>query len=321
MKKYKVMLSTKATKLPKTNEECLLAIEPEDYTKEELKSLKEKGYTLLGYISVGSVSDERDYYSKLKKYTLGKLEDWQHERYLNVAVGYVQSWLINRAKQIINMGFDGLWVDNLDVYEYYRSDELYKGIITVLSEYKKLGYVMVNGGSVFISRLVGELSTMHKVQIGAYRVYDNAKRQCDIIKQHGINAIIVEENGLYKVQVGAFINKSNAENKLQSVIEAGFKDAIIATYKHDVEKSAFPNGVTQEEVFSLIKNYSGKGKFGKQSSKESKYYKQCLLVFLEHGIEVFLLEYTKDNSLKEEIAKYCEVNNITGYYISEDVNL
>ena len=62
---YKVMLTTKAIENDARSNK-ILVIEPEDYTLEEIKKLKKHGAMLLGYISVGSVSDERPYYSTLK---------------------------------------------------------------------------------------------------------------------------------------------------------------------------------------------------------------------------------------------------------------
>lgn len=140
---YKVCLTTKAKPVKGSG---LLVIEPEDYALTEIKALKAAGYKILGYLSVGSVSNERPYYKKLEKYTLGALADWEQERYLDVCAPEVQKWAVARGKEIIAAGCDGLWIDNLDVYEEYTSDAAYKGITTILQELYTLGYVMVNGG-------------------------------------------------------------------------------------------------------------------------------------------------------------------------------
>lgn len=316
---YKVMLSTKADSLPIVSSKCYLAIEPEDYSKEEIAKLKRKGYTLLGYISLGSVSDERGYYKKLKPYTLDQLEDWKHEKYLDVRKGVVKDWAKKRAREIITMGFDGLWVDNLDVYEYYKSPELFNAIVEVLNYFKSIcGYVMINGGSVFISELVKKSSVLYKIQLGAFGVKKNAENLKIKVLKSGFNVVVVQDGIYFKVQIGAFANKDNANTRLQQVKNAGFNDAII------VEKKANCNcvdGYTQEEVFSLITSYSGNGKFGKQSSKDSKYYREVLATANKHNINTFLLEYTRDKDLKEKIISYCKNNCITGCCISEGVNL
>ena len=149
---YKVSLSTKVE--PKdVTPGMLLAIEPEDYTKTEIAALKAKGAFLLGYLSAGSVSDERSYYKSLKDYTLDPLLDWPHEKYLDLRRTAVRDWCVARAKEIKAQGFDGWWIDNLDVYEEYKSSAMYEAIGAVLTKIKAMGgYVMVNGGMEYLQK-------------------------------------------------------------------------------------------------------------------------------------------------------------------------
>ena len=46
-------------------------------------------------------------------------------------------------------GFDGLWCDNLDVYEYCKSTAMANACYTALTNLKKYGFIMVNGGAEF----------------------------------------------------------------------------------------------------------------------------------------------------------------------------
>ena len=211
-------------------------IEPEDYTAAELQALKRAGNTVLAYLSVGSVSDERSYYKQLEPYTLRKLDDWEHERYLDVCEPAVQDWLINRGMALLGAGYDGIWADNIDVYEEYPSDAAYKGITRILQALYPHGYIMINGGMEYMLRAIAQ-------------------------------------------------------------------------------KARVAHGVTQEEVFSLITDYSGSGEFGAQIASESYIAKA-----LNAGMEAYLLEYTKDAKLKDKIIKYCAASG-AGYYISEDVDL
>lgn len=151
--KYRVALTTKVW--PSDNDEGILVIEPEDYTAQEVDALKESGYKVLGYLSVGSISDERDYYHSLEPYTLDSLEDWPHEKYLDVSREGAQKWLVTRGKELIEgMGFDGLWLDNIDVYEEYPSDGMYDGITNVIRALDPDGYIMVNGGVRYMMRAI-----------------------------------------------------------------------------------------------------------------------------------------------------------------------
>lgn len=246
------MLTTKATpkKLGKAKQKTLLVIQPEDYKREQILALRAAGYTLLGYLSVGSISDQRKYYSKLKLYRLSKLEDWPHEWYIDLRKGFVRDFLVNRAKELSNLGFEGWWLDNLDVYEYHKSKDMYNSIIILLKRIRAINsskYIMINGGSQFLDKLMDNDSTHKSI--------------------------------------------------------------------------TYINGVTQEEVYSLIKNYSGKGKFGQQKKDMHSWYKSYIKRLLRHNLQAFLLEYTKSSSLKTRIKNFCNKYKVTGYYISEDVDL
>jgi hypothetical protein len=206
-----------------------------------VQAVKRAGYTILADLSVGSVSDERSYYKQLVKYTLRRLDDWEHERYLDVCETAVQEWAINQGMTFLNAGYDGLWIDNLDVYEEYPSDNAYKGITRILSALYPHGYIMINGGIEYVSKAIAE-------------------------------------------------------------------------------HARIAHGVTQEEVFSLITDYSGPGEFGAQIASESLEYQKYIAKALGAGMEAYLLEYTKDASLKKKIIDYCTASG-AGYYISEDVDL
>lgn len=71
--------------------------------------------------------------------------------------------------------------------------------------------------------------TIYRVQIGAYSVKANADRQLQTVRNAGFkDAFIASIDGMYKIQVGAYEVKTNAENMLAKVKAAGFS-AFIAT--------------------------------------------------------------------------------------------
>jgi endo-alpha-1,4-polygalactosaminidase (GH114 family) len=78
-------------------------------------------------------------------------------------------------------------------------------------------------------------------------------------------------------------------------------------------------GVNQETVFSCIRDYEN-DKFGRQPDSENEYYTEYLASCKDAGLDVFLLEYTKDNKVEREISRYCSKNGFR-YYISKHVNL
>lgn len=71
--------------------------------------------------------------------------------------------------------------------------------------------------------------TLYRVQIGAFKVKENAEKQLKEVKKAGFNdAFITKVGDYYKVQVGAFSVKENADKMLSSVKSKGF-DAFITT--------------------------------------------------------------------------------------------
>lgn len=75
----------------------------------------------------------------------------------------------------------------------------------------------------------------------------------------------------------------------------------------------------QESVFSTILDYEN-DVFGTQSTSDREYYQDIIAITSRYGIKTYLLEYTTDEALIQEIKTYCELNGYT-YYISSHVNL
>lgn len=313
MNDYKVSLTTKV----KTPRNGIVAIEPEDYTMAEVKALKKAGGQVLAYLSVGSVSDERPYYKTLKPYQLKRLEDWPHERYIDLRRAAVREWCQKQAKMYRGAGYDGWWLDNVDVYEEYRSTTMFNAIVATLRAIKAVGgYVMINGGSAFLT----DLLIPHKVQLGAYEHKTNAKKMAAAIKAKGFKASIIEMDDLYKVQAGAFSSVAGADRLVKELHTAGFNTAKRISLFSGIA-STLIDGVTQEEVFSLITNYDGRGTFGKQERDLSEFYQAHMRRIVKNKMQGFLLEYTRDNVLKLRIKAFCEAAGMTGFCISDDVDL
>ena len=310
--KYKVSLTTKL-KPPQTG---IIVVEPEDYTVAEIKALKKSGATVLAYLSIGSVSDERPYYKTLKSYRLKRLEDWPHERYIDLRRPVVREWCQKQAKMYKGAGFDGWWLDNVDVYEEYKSTAMFEAITSTLQAIKAVGgYVMINGGMAYLR----DLLIPHKVQLGAYSEKKNADAVKKKLKATGFPAVTVEMDGLYKVQAGAFSGRSTADHRVNALHVAGFETARCFSMFQG-RASAFIDGVTQEEVFSLITDYDGKGRFGKQSQAESEAYQAHIRMLIKNDIDAYLLEYTRSNTLKLRIKAFCDVTGAIAC-VSGDVNL
>lgn len=310
--RYKVSLTTKLDP-PQSG---LVAVEPEDYTAGEIKTLKKSGAKVLAYLSVGSVSDERPYYKTLEPYTLKKLEDWPHESYLDLRRPKVREWLQKRAKKLKSVGFDGYWLDNVDVYEEYKSTEMFNAMTNTIRAIKAVGgYVMINGGMEYLT----DAMIPHKVQLGAYESTRNAEKMKKALRAKGFKATEVEMDGLKKVQAGAFSVQANADQMVEKLHSAGFPSAKRISLTH-TKPSAFIDGVTQEEVFTKIVDYSGAGEFEAQERDQSEAYQKHIRRLIKNGIDAYLLEYTRSNTVKLRIRAFCDVTGAQAC-ISGDVDL
>lgn len=241
---YKLYLTTKLNPETVKAGTGIIVLEPDDYKRDEIYQLRNKGYTVLAYLSIGTIEKERSWYSKYEGCRLGEVENWPNELYADVKRKEWRDFLVARARSLKEKGFSGWWLDNLDVYEYYRSSKMFVACAAVIGQIKKLGgYVMVNGGSEFFDRAIDQ----------------------------EINLSMID-------------------------------------------------GVTQEEVFSLITSYRGRGKFSKQKKVQREFYEKLLRQLRKKGIDIFLLEYTRSEGLKAEIKKWCKENKAS-CCIADDVNL
>lgn len=242
---YKVYLTTKVKPKNLKKGSGVIVLEPDDYKLDEIKAVKAKGYKVLAYLSVGSIEKERTWWKLYSKYKLKQLPDWPKEYYIDVRKTEWRNFLVSRAKILKAKGFDGWWLDNIDVYSEYKSKAMYTALAAVFLKLQAMkGYVMINGGSEWV---------------------DDA-------------------------------------------IDRGEK------------LTKYIDGYTQEEVFTRIKDYEGRGKFGKQVAADTKFYKSLIKKLEKKKVNCFLLEYTRDNKLKAAIKEWCKENKVD-YYIAEDVNL
>ena len=242
---YKVFLSTKVNPFRLEPGSGIMALEPEDYTVDQIKAIKGKGYKVLGYVSVGTIEMERPWWKEFSNYKLKRLPDWPKEFYMDVREEAWQAFLINRAREIQAMGFDGWWLDNIDVYSEYKSKKMFRAIGEVLRKFQALGdYVMINGGSEWLDDAI-----------------DQGEKLTDYIQ-----------------------------------------------------------GYTQEEVFSLIDDYDGKGKFGIQEAEDTFFYTGLIIKAIRKKVDCFLLEYTRDSKLKEKIEAWCRKYGAS-CCVSENVDL
>ena len=166
--KYLVALESDSKKavISQAAEYDLVVIDAQDYSADEIKTLKKAGAKVLSYINVGAIEKERSYFQEAKAAGLliSEYEGWDGEWWVKAQETKWKAITMRVATKIREKGIDGFWADNLDVY-YMAKDKwkwnagklkvLYENLISILESLHGGGfYVMANGGDVFVHKLL-----------------------------------------------------------------------------------------------------------------------------------------------------------------------
>lgn len=104
------------------------------------------GTLALGYLSVGTLEPYRTWYRKLKRYRLrDRFDEWD-EDYVRVSARGFRRAIVGRiAPKILSRGFDGLFLDNVDMVETHPKQR--GGMLKLVR--KLAGLVHSRGGLLF----------------------------------------------------------------------------------------------------------------------------------------------------------------------------
>lgn len=243
--KYGVFLGAEPEDVEKMESYEIIVVEGQAFSKHRVSELKVSGHKVLSYINVGSIEDYRPYFSDFEQHTLDVYENWEDEKWMDVTVPEWQDFVVNDlASELKEKGFDGLFVDNVDVYYHYHTDEVFDALTSVLKSFKDMGfYVSINGGDEYVTEYM------------------------------------------------------NRYGSLDKLIDA----------------------VNQETVFTKI-NWDETDSFDVQDEDERRYFQKYLSDVHKHGVDVYLLEYSKDDDIVSSIKEYCDKNGYY-YYVSSTLNL
>lgn len=96
-------------------------------------------------------------------------------------------------------------------------------------------------------------------------------------------------------------------------------DTFISRYIDEKKQPAdILSGINQETVFTAID--FEKGSFRPADIETQEYFTDYLKKAQKQNIDIFLLEYTNDDKLRDEIKHYCDINGYL-YYISSSIEL
>ncbi len=107
----------------------ILVIDPDDsrLTKAELEILHAQGKTVVAYVSIGQAESYRSYWRREWEENppswLGEEDpEWPENYWVKYWDPRWREMVLNRVKQIVEMGYDGVLLDRVDAYEYWEEN-------------------------------------------------------------------------------------------------------------------------------------------------------------------------------------------------------
>ena len=149
---YGVFLNVDASSLERFKRYGLIVIDAQYFTKKDIESLHQNGTKVYTYLNIGSVENFREYYKTYEKFTIGKYEHWDEEKWVDVSVPAWQKFIEQLSKKLFEKGVDGFFIDNCDVYYYAPRKSIFEGLTAILQNIMTLKKaVIINGGDTYVT--------------------------------------------------------------------------------------------------------------------------------------------------------------------------
>ncbi len=211
----------------------IVVVEPSEFSKKEVETLHEKGKTVYAYLNIGTIETFRSYYEDFENITLGQYGDWPDEYWIDVSNEDWQENCLNLAVKIKKKGFDGYFIDNLDVYNYYPKPGIYDGICNILRRLKTLDTeVIINGAKEFVMTTfsmdaqedlfdaVNQEEVFTKINFDDETYHNQSIKETAVLKQY-LNNVKSEGYGVYLLEYSP--SKATAKRIRKYCEKNGFK--------------------------------------------------------------------------------------------------
>ncbi len=159
----------------------LVVVDGQQLPADALPALHDGGAVVYSYLNIGALENFRPYYDTYAHLALAPYENWLEEFWADVADPDWQQFLIGRAAALAQDGIDGFFLDNCDVYAQFPREEIYRGLLTILTGIRALGLpVILNGGDLFVQKVLADEDDLPALftgvnQEGVYTTYDFAR--------------------------------------------------------------------------------------------------------------------------------------------------
>lgn len=222
--RYGVFIGIGRKDIKKLKDYQTVIIDAEHFTKADITKLKKAGKTVYTYLSIGSLEDYRSYYKAYKHLAISKYDGWEGEEWVDVSDKAWQKLMLKRAKEFKNKGVDGFFLDNADVYYQYKEPRIYKGLVKILTDIRKLNTkVIINGGDVFVSKYLKENKDLKKIadgvnQEGVFTTLVEDKKKGEEITRYYLNYLKkLSKKGIH-IYLTEYIVEDNKDDGLEDKI-------------------------------------------------------------------------------------------------------
>ena len=222
--RYGVFIGIGRKDIKKLKDYQTVIIDAEHFTKADITKLKKAGKTVYTYLSIGSLEDYRSYYKAYKHLAISKYDGWEGEEWVDVSDKSWQKLMLKRAKEFKNKGVDGFFLDNADVYYQYKEPRIYKGLVKILTDIRKLNTkVIINGGDVFVSKYLKENKDLKKIadgvnQEGVFTTLVEDKKKGEEITRYYLNYLKKLSKKGIRIYLTEYIVVDNKDDGLEDKI-------------------------------------------------------------------------------------------------------
>jgi len=223
-KQFGVFIGIGRKDINKLKDYQTVIIDAEHFTKADITKLKKAGKTVYTYLSIGSLEDYRSYYKAYKHLAISKYDGWEGEEWVDVSDKSWQKLMLKRAKEFKNKGVDGFFLDNADVYYQYKEPRIYKGLVKILTDIRKLNTkVIINGGDVFVSKYLKENKDLKKIadgvnQEGVFTTLVEDKKKGEEITRYYLNYLKKLSKKGIRIYLTEYIVEDNKDDGLEDKI-------------------------------------------------------------------------------------------------------
>ncbi len=141
----------------------LLIIDADFGSKEDIAKLHENGNKrVLVYINAGTLDTNFVTDNRFDDLKFDKYEDWPDEYWVDLRDDRWKEFIYEQALEVADLGADGFFVDNLDVYGNYPKDGMFEAILEILGKLASIKRdIVINGGDEFVTKAM-ELNLLDK---------------------------------------------------------------------------------------------------------------------------------------------------------------